>query len=256
MSTIYSNYIKREIEGLQEWGKDSLNRTFEKAKDLVRKLLAKSLDFIQMHNSGKQESYFSFEIFKNEIAPNSFADPNTLLSFYEENFSDTLKSSYEGKLIRNMIEARFIANAKSTQKKKAPIFSTTDIFGKTINLKDDFGKRMVLINFWASWCGPCLAELPAIKKIETEFPSSQLRIISVSYDIDTLKFNNARSKYKMDWTNIYQDIKLRTKFGANNSLPQLFLIDTKGNIIYNRSMDETDFTKLKQLNYILKKQIK
>ena len=71
--------------------------------------------------------------------------------------------------------------------KMAPPFEVTAMDGKKFNL-DAMGGRVVLIDFWATWCGPCNEELPDMRKIAKEFADEPLVIISVSWDDDEAKW--------------------------------------------------------------------
>ncbi len=90
------------------------------------------------------------------------------------------------------------------------------------------GGRVVLIDFWATWCGPCKEELPEIKKIAKEFAGQPLVIISVSWDSDETKWKDFITKNEMTWFQ-YRDAdhKLTDRFGIN-AIPHYFTIDSDG----------------------------
>ena len=214
---------------------DNLNRV------AVNKLVNKKLNFISRH----KDKYYSFWLFRKEIAPNFFMNPDSLLHFYKTNFSVSLRNTLEGKEIMEILEGRKIAISENMP---APDFKITDIHGNRIELKNYKGKY-VLINFWASWCVPCVGELPAIKKISDQYFPDKLEIITNTSDSDSSAFLNAIRKYGMtDWNDIYRDFDFTKKFGGVAAIPQLFLIDPYGKIIYNRSFKETDYEKLARLN--------
>ncbi|NML41997.1 TlpA family protein disulfide reductase [Chitinophaga sp. G-6-1-13] len=121
---------------------------------------------------------------------------------------------------------------------QAPDFTTTDTQGNKISLADYKGKY-VLLNFWASWCEPCVAELPAIKKIHGLYSRDQLAVIGVSADKDTTAFLKAVEKYEVSWIKLKWDDTFTDKY-AVASLPRLFLIDPTGKIIYERKQERSD----------------
>lgn len=217
---------------------------------IYQELIIKKLAFIKMHKN----SYYAFQLFKNEICPITFPFQDTVLdglyNFYTTTFNEDLKQSIEGYQIVGTLKNKMIATHENIE---APDFTSTDIFGNIVRLTDLRG-RFILINFWATWCKPCIAELPAIKMIRDKYPVDSLTIISVSYDKDSSLFTNARIQYKMNWINIFRDDHLGVEYGGRSALPMLFLIDSHGTIIYNRNAGtETDFENLSVLNAILKK---
>jgi len=109
----------------------------------------------------------------------------------------------------------------------APPFTVTALDGSKFNL-DAMGGRVVLIDFWATWCGPCNEELPHMKKIAKEFAGQPLVIISVSWDSDETKWKNFIDKNEMTWVQ-YRDADhhLSNLFGIN-AIPHYFTIDSDG----------------------------
>lgn len=81
----------------------------------------------------------------------------------------------------------FAANPSMSTAKMAPPFTVTSLDGTKFNL-DAMNGRVVLIDFWATWCGPCNEELPQMRKIAKEFAGQPLVIISVSWDADEAKW--------------------------------------------------------------------
>ena len=121
----------------------------------------------------------------------------------------------------------FAENPALSTQKMAPAFVVTALDGSKFNL-DAMGGRVVLIDFWATWCGPCNAELPHIKKIAKEFAGQPLVIISVSWDSDDTKWKDFINKNEMTWVQ-YRDAdhSLSNSFGIN-AIPHYFTIDADG----------------------------
>jgi len=115
---------------------------------------------------------------------------------------------------------------------KAPALITKDISHTAINLSHYKGKY-VLLTFWASWCVPCLQEMPAIKKIHDSYSTDKLKVISVSIDLDSVAFAKAMVKNKMNWTNILDWKREIFKAYGGDGVPAVFLINKEGIIVYS-----------------------
>jgi thiol-disulfide isomerase/thioredoxin len=109
----------------------------------------------------------------------------------------------------------------------APPFTVTALDGSKFNL-DAMGGRVVLIDFWATWCGPCNEELPHMKKIAKEFAGQPLVIISVSWDSDETKWKNFIDKNEMTWIQYRDADHHLSNLFQINSIPHYFTIDSDG----------------------------
>jgi thiol-disulfide isomerase/thioredoxin len=213
----------------------ALNST-ENFKSLIlkkQKVNEKELVYIKLHS----KEYFSFWKFR-ELLPFMIGINIDSLTNTFNTFPDEFKNSYEGKKVLKSIFGK-------TQKvgSMALNFQTKDIKDKAIALSDYQGKYVIL-NFWATWCGPCIAEMPEIKKIKEKYPSSKLEIISISRDEDQSKILAFIKKNQMDWTQIVNDIELMNDF-AVQAIPKNILIDDNGKIIY--IIEGNDLDELKKL---------
>ena len=122
---------------------------------------------------------------------------------------------------------RFAENPELSFQKRAPAFTVTALDGSKFNL-DDMGGRVVLIDFWATWCGPCNEELPQMKKIAKDFAGQPLVILSISWDADAAKWKDFIAKHEMTWPQ-YRDADqdLTKRFGIS-AIPHYFTIDSDG----------------------------
>ncbi|NYF79089.1 TlpA disulfide reductase family protein [Granulicella arctica] len=121
----------------------------------------------------------------------------------------------------------FAADPALSMAKRAPSFTVISLDGSKFTL-DEMGGRVVLIDFWATWCGPCNEELPHMKKIAKEFAGQPLVIISVSWDSDETKWKSFIAKNEMNWVQ-YRDADhgLSKSFGVQ-AIPHYFTIDSDG----------------------------
>jgi thiol-disulfide isomerase/thioredoxin len=108
-----------------------------------------------------------------------------------------------------------------------PDFDVKDIEGNPLSVAKYKG-RIVMIDFWATWCGPCNEELPHVKKIAKEFAGEPLVILSISWDSDGAKWREFIEKNEMTWLQ-YRDAdhSLSRAFGVE-AIPHYFTIDSDG----------------------------
>ncbi len=159
-----------------------------------------------------------------------------------ENFYNGLSSVLQNSVIGSSIE-NYIAQLKSQQiasnfasvGNKAPDFTARTPEGKDLSLKEAMGKYTI-IDFWASWCGPCRRENPNVVNVYNQYHDKGLNIISVSLDRPGQedRWKQAILKDKMDWFHIsnlqfWQDPIARS-YGVR-AIPATFLLDENGIII-------------------------
>ena len=116
----------------------------------------------------------------------------------------------------------------------APEIALPNSSGKILKLSDLKGK-VVLVDFWASWCGPCRAENPNVVKVYEKFKNKGFTIYSVSLDEDAAKWKEAIVKDKLSWTNHVSDLKgwkssVVANFGIEG-IPYTVLLNKEGKII-------------------------
>ncbi len=117
--------------------------------------------------------------------------------------------------------------------KIAPDFTQNDTSGHSVSLKDFRGKY-VLIDFWASWCGPCRAENPNVVSAFNKFKDKNFTILGVSFDQNKDSWLNAIHKDGLGWTHVSDLQYWKNAIGRIydiHFIPQNVLIDPKGTII-------------------------
>jgi thiol-disulfide isomerase/thioredoxin len=143
---------------------------------------------------------------------------------------------------------RYVENINLARAAMAPPFSLTTIDGKQISM-DGLAGKVVLIDFWATWCGPCREALPHIKKIAEKFSEQPLVVLSISVDTDDAKWRDFVAKNQMTWLQ-YRDTgfngKIATLFGIH-AIPSTFSIDADG-VLEDQHVGDADIEgKLKKM---------
>ena len=116
---------------------------------------------------------------------------------------------------------------------KFPDFDEKDVEGKPLSIAAYKGK-VVLVDFWATWCGPCVAELPNVMKAYEKHHDNGFEIVGISLDTDRQKLEKFIAQKKMTWPQYFDgtgwESKLGQKYGVN-SIPATYLLDGEGKII-------------------------
>lgn len=126
-------------------------------------------------------------------------------------------------------------------------FSLTNMEGNAVKLSDVVKENeYVLLDFWASWCGPCRAEVPILKNAYSEYNSKGFGIFMVSIDKDKAKWEEASTEENLPWTNVLDRNGVQGTY-AVTFIPQNFLIDKDGMIVAKNLRGENLEKKLAEL---------
>jgi len=113
----------------------------------------------------------------------------------------------------------------------APDFEYPDINGKMMG-PATFRGKILLIDFWASWCGPCRAEIPNLKEVYARYKDKGVEFLSVSIDKGSAEWKRAKDQEKMDWPQILAPNSGNeiTKLYQFSGIPFIILLDKDGKI--------------------------
>ena len=143
---------------------------------------------------------------------------------------------------------RYIDRPELARARMAPPFAVTTLDGQRISM-DDLQGKVVLLDFWATWCEPCREALPHMKEVAKKFQGQPLVFLSVSLDSDEQKWKDFVAHNEMTWPQ-YRDGgfggSIAKKFGVN-AIPHTFTIDTDGVLQEEHIGDASIEGKLKKL---------
>jgi peroxiredoxin len=111
----------------------------------------------------------------------------------------------------------------------APDFSLTDLQGGKLTLADYRGK-VVLLDFWATWCAPCQEEIPHFIDMQQQLGPRGLQVLGISMDDDVKPVRAFYGQHKLNYPVALGDAKLAEKYGGTLGLPVTFVIDRQGRI--------------------------
>ncbi len=221
----YESKHREELtHSLKKGDSSNVNKLKKGYEKIEGELLQFTIDFAKKNPS----AYLSVLILENNLN-NPKLEFSTLISLYS-NLDSDLKEVSSGLKIKAKIEA--VNNTKLGQ--SAPEFKGKDPKGKEVSLEDVLGKKVTVIDFWASWCAPCRIENKNMVKLNKDFKSKGLNIVSVSLDSNDIEWKAAIYSDKLLWNHIsnlqgWQDpIALSYNIMA---IPSTFILDADGKIV-------------------------
>jgi thiol-disulfide isomerase/thioredoxin len=203
---------------------------------------------LKMINLHPDDYYFLYYYFNYIVQVRNSLSAKDQLVFFNKTFSESLKATQLGLKIANTLKSR-ISSKKGNE---SPDFSLIDINNKEISSSKLKGKY-ILLDFWASWCLPCLQLTPQIQKIREEYPQNKLEIISISLDTNYASFLKALKKTNTSFLHIFGNQEIIKNF-AVSSIPQYILINPNGQVIYNK--EEENDANIEKLKTLLRDSIK
>ena len=201
----------------------TINKLLKEYKKFQNEMNDYSKKFIKEN----PDAYLSVLLLENFLM-RQYLTPEEIKSYFEGLDKD-VKETKSGKKIKTALDSM----SAIVIGKPAPNFSAPSPEGKTISLKESLGK-VTIIDFWASWCGPCRAENPNVVALYNEFHPQGLNIIGVSLDKDAAKWKDAIAKDGLIWSHVsnlkFWEDPIAKQYNVQ-SIPATFILDEKGNIV-------------------------
>ncbi len=249
----YSDQLsEQEKTGFYQFMKDiDLNKPENGELHEFRSFASLYVDWKANSESAQQKSQLSNEAqymkFVFEVIQTEFSDKKTIEYLYYTKLYDFML--YMGPNDLEMNYEEFLSLSNNEQHKKAikaiydkwmqlapglpaPSFTCTDRDGKTHDLRE-FAGKLIVVDVWASWCGPCMREIPYIEKLKKEYRNKPVAFVAISVDdsyeswiaeVENSKLTG-NQWFAKGWNNALCDAY------NINSIPRFMLIDHKGNIV-------------------------
>jgi peroxiredoxin len=111
---------------------------------------------------------------------------------------------------------------------KAPEFTITVDGGRTVSVPN-FGGKVLLLNFWGSWCPPCVHETPSLSQLARDYASKGVVVLGISVDTDQKAYSKFLDKFKPNFLTV-RDAKIHREYGTF-VYPETYIIDSTGKVV-------------------------
>jgi len=212
--------------------------------------LEKQSDSIQTEMTNLQKNFV-----RNN--PASYVSPSILASLSYEMEAGEIESMINAmdSVVASMPEIKSLKEKVAVMKtvstgQKAPDFTMNDVDGNPVALSSKIGAKLLLVDFWAAWCGPCRQENPNVVKVYNEFNKKGFDVFGVSLDDTKEAWIKAIADDKLTWTQV-SDLQrgnnAAAKLYAVNAIPSNFLLDETGTIIARNLRGEALYNKVNEV---------
>ncbi len=239
------NSLSKELSQINDRYANMIQSTANQTKKIselepiANKLKSAAYDFAKSNIKNDVGEYIALSAY-------NILSPDQILELLQQTRSQ-FKESELGQEAFNYYEAMIIRDGRGIYKDVK--LKTPD--GKDIALSDYIGKnKVVLIDFWASWCGPCIKEMPSIVKIYERYKDKGFEIVGISLDDNKQSWEGAIERLNITWPQM-SDLQgwkgEAARLYVVNSIPYTLLVDKDGNIIDSFVYSDELEDKLKEL---------
>lgn len=189
--------------------------------------------------------------------PSSYVSPSLLSSLaydMEATELESLINKFDTSLAKLpqvvALRERVEITKKVATGQKAPDFTMNDVDGKPVSLSSKIGTKLLLVDFWAAWCGPCRQENPNVVNVYKEFNKKGFDVFGVSLDQSREDWVKAIADDNLTWTHVsdlqYWNNAAAKTYGVQ-AIPANFLLDETGTIIGKNLRGEDLYNKVSEL---------
>ena len=225
--------------------RDSLG--YKDLEEQLKEMETKFNDYQIDYTKSNPDSYISAMVLI-QLVMNKAIDNEVAYEIYN-GFSKTIKKTKSAIKIYELVAPKEAEETEEAAQDgevnvgdKAPDFSAPNPNDIAVSLNTSLGKLTVL-DFWASWCGPCRVDSPNLVKVYNTYKDKGLAIVGISLDQQKESWKKAIDNDQLDWTNVSHlkrwDDPIAAIYGVR-SIPQLFLLDENG-VVIAKERHATDF---------------
>lgn len=249
MSEVRRNAFDRFRGINMEYGKARMEKDDAKIKEIEASDAFREMQAFDEEFMKNLENVYQAKILEGK---DSFWGPVTMLTYYiyfipsmrplYEQFSDEAKNTTYGQMIRKELYPVGVPGDKLSD------FSNIADNGDSVSMYGLAGKnRYMLIDFWASWCGPCRKEIPNLRKLYDKYRDKGFDILSVSIDKEDDAWRKALKDEQLPWTNCRDTEGDIAKTYGVQSIPMLVVVDAEGRLVVENLRGEELENRLEEL---------